>query len=265
MFDVFNWIDLTSATLNFLVLFSFGWGLDIFTENTARLMAAISVVFMWAKVFYWMRLFSQTSYYIRMVVDTLSDVSTFLILFFAILFTFGNAIFILNYNRKLSDEEVAQLGEEEDPEAELLIGKHFNSAVINIMVNQYLLSLGEFEGLDAFDGADKNIVWFCFLMATFITQITFLNMLVAIMGDSYAKVTETKDQSALVEKIKIMADYISVVKDKHLIDRYLTVSKPQDEDGGNEWEGTVSMLKKSIDGAVKDLQSVFNKKLAVVN
>ena len=75
-------------------------------------------------------------------------------------------------------------------------------------------------------------------------------MLVAIMGDSYAKVTETREQSALVEKIKIMADYIDVVNDHVKMDQYLVITQPQDADGGDSWEGTVSALKSAIEDSV---------------
>jgi len=35
-------------------------------------------------------------------------------------------------------------------------------------------------------------VWGFFIAATFITSITFLNMLIAIMGDTFSRVTEVK-------------------------------------------------------------------------
>jgi len=41
-------------------------------------------------------------------------------------------------------------------------------------------------------------------------------MLVAIMGDTFGRVSEVKDQSALSEKIKILADYVIVVKNSKL-------------------------------------------------
>jgi len=50
-------------------------------------------------------------------------------------------------------------------------------------------------------------------MATFITQITFLNLLIAIMGDTFDRVSEVKEQSALAEKIKILADYVIIVRE----------------------------------------------------
>ena len=36
-------------------------------------------------------------------------------------------------------------------------------------------------------------------------------MLIAIMGDTFDRVSEIKSQSALAEKIKILADYVFVV------------------------------------------------------
>ena len=51
---------------------------------------------MWLKAFYWLRLFSQTSFYIRLIIETISDIKYFLILFIFILMTFGNALLILD-------------------------------------------------------------------------------------------------------------------------------------------------------------------------
>ena len=79
------------------------------------------------------------------------------------------------------------------------------------MTNQYILALGEFNTENfKFEGEDY-LIWFIFICTTFITQITFLNMLIAIMGDTFDRVSEVKQQSALKEKISILADYVIVV------------------------------------------------------
>ena len=60
------------------------------------------------------------------------------------------------------------------------------------MYNQYMLSVGEFA-MDGFDSHPEKILCYAFfLLSTFITQITFLNMLVAIMGDTFGRVIENK-------------------------------------------------------------------------
>ena len=79
------------------------------------------------------------------------------------------------------------LGKVNHHDAEV-IPAHFNSNLVNIAMDQYLLLLGEFQGLDDFDGVYAGLVWIIFFMATFISQVIIFNMLIAIMGDSYAKV-----------------------------------------------------------------------------
>ena len=64
-----------------------------------RVLAAFSVFFMWVKTFYWMRLFTGTSFYIRLILETLSDIKYFLILTIFIFMTFGNTLLIMNQGR----------------------------------------------------------------------------------------------------------------------------------------------------------------------
>ena len=74
-----------------------------------------------------------------------------------------------------------------------------------------MLALGEFDienfGLDQKD----TVVWISFILSTFIAQIMFLNMLIAVMADTFDKVKEVEKQSALKETIGLMADYAVAV------------------------------------------------------
>ena len=52
-------------------------------------------------------------------------------------------------------------------------------------------------------------------------------MLIAIMRDTFARVSEIKDQSAHAEKIKILADYVVLVRNSKLDkDKYLFAIEP---------------------------------------
>jgi hypothetical protein len=52
----------------------------------------------------------------------------------------------------------------------------------------YLLSLGEFD-MDGFkEGPHKVVAWVFFLMGTFLCLLVFMNMLIAIMGETFAMV-----------------------------------------------------------------------------
>ena len=103
--DVFNAFDWLAFLFNTIIIWNIVNDSDTksptdqpMAENrkNLRTIAAISIFFMWVKTFYWMRLFSSTSFYIRLIRETLNDVKYFLILFIFMLMCFGNAIYIMN-------------------------------------------------------------------------------------------------------------------------------------------------------------------------
>ena len=120
------------------------------------------------------------------------------------------------------------------------------------MINQYLLSLGEFSS-DGFNNHSQwYLCWIFFILATFFTQITMLNMLIAIMGNTFEMVIEKKAIHAMNTKLQIMSDYSNVIG---LFDRdtehFLFIVKPVidgDEENEDEdsWEGGLNFLRKSI-------------------
>lgn len=56
-----------------------------------------------------------------------------------------------------------------------------------------MLALGEFDTDNYELEAGDVLVWLIFVATTFITQVTFLNMLIAIMGDTFDRVSEVKE------------------------------------------------------------------------
>ena len=86
-----------------------------------------------------------------------------------------------------------------------------NTEVIDSSIFTYRIGLGDFD----FDGfgydytASLYVLWF---FGPFVIQIIFLNMLIAIMGDTFDKVTEKRQQAALYEKIQILDDYIDLIR-----------------------------------------------------
>ena len=51
------------------------------------------------------------------------------------------------------------------------------------------------------------VIWVVFILATLITQVTFLNMLIAIMGDTFSHVMDNKEESSMKERVSILADF----------------------------------------------------------
>jgi hypothetical protein len=161
-----------------------------------RPMAAIASCTLLIKVFDWLRLFEKTAFYILLVEETMRDVSSFLILLFTALMMFGVPMIMLNLNRTADNSIV------DDP---------FGFWGLNMLLNQYLLALGEFNYENFANQPQSYLCYIFFVLATFITQIAMLNMLIAIMGDTFERVIENRDVNATKTKLELMSDLVSTL------------------------------------------------------
>ena len=69
-----------------------------------------------------------------------------------------------------------------------------------------MLLLGEF---DVENFKDNPYTWMCFVLfgfASFISQIMMMNMLIAIMTDSYEKVIENASTNGTKTKLELLSD-----------------------------------------------------------
>ena len=62
-------------------------------------MTSVATLLMWVKGILWLRLFSATSFYIRLISETLKDITTFMIILLIFLIMFANCIYILDLYR----------------------------------------------------------------------------------------------------------------------------------------------------------------------
>ena len=137
-------------------------------------MAAMTTCCLCIKVYDWLRLFDRTAFYVRLIESTIYDIRYFFILLLVAIGMFGLPIKMLNYFIYPDNE---------------LIADHSENSLFNMLMNQYLLALGEFD-IDNYLAHPNTILCFTFfILATAFTQITMLNMLIAIMSDTFDKVT----------------------------------------------------------------------------
>jgi chromosome segregation ATPase len=109
------------------------------------------------------------------------------------------------------------------------------------------------------------VLWLFFILSTFITSITILNMLIAIMGDTFGKVTEIKDQSALREKVRIIADFVFLVRvDKSLETKYIYSLNPKRAEDDLTIADITAQVKQMINESEKDIKKDLADKIEVV-
>ena len=92
----------------------------------------------------------------------------------------------------------------------MIFSEKTGSPIIDAWINVYLLSLGEFE-LGSFDGPNNKYLWSIFILATFFIQITFLNMLIAIMSNTYDMVRDKQKVAMMRERIEILSEYRDIL------------------------------------------------------
>ena len=135
---------------------------------------------------FWLRLFDRTAQYVSLILRTIGDIFNFLVLMLTIMAGFGTAFYILQCNRiyrGVSDEDL------------LFKYQPGDSLIYSAFLNQYFIVLGDFDGMELNDGnqAGEFVVTLFFIMATFLSLITILNMLIAIMGHTFGQHMEEQD------------------------------------------------------------------------
>lgn len=197
----------------------------------------------------WMRLFDKTSFYILLIMQTINDISAFILLIVMSLMMFGIPMNMLNLNRDEDNKVV------DDP---------FSYWLPNIMINQWLLALGEFN-IDSFEmGTQASMCFIFFVLATFFSSVTMLNMLIAIMGDTFERITENRDLNKTRTKLGLMGELSSTIYDSEKDnERFMFCITPdeQDEDELGEWEGSIKQMSKLMDKRITVLELKLNKSL----
>jgi len=94
--DFWNFLYVGSYVLNLAIICVHSMNPDTSKQLNLSRAASISSVFLWFMLYYWMRLFPSTAFYVLMIGETLKDISSFLLIFFICICTFGNAVLILD-------------------------------------------------------------------------------------------------------------------------------------------------------------------------
>jgi hypothetical protein len=134
--------------------------------------------FMWIKVFYWMRLFSALAYYVKLIQQTFADSFNFMLMVFIIINAFANYYYVISKNQELHNGPV-------------YYDSYTNIPKLDVLISVYMLgALGDFDSTIYRAGYDKYASSFMFYLATFVIAVVFMNMLIAIMGETFGSVTE---------------------------------------------------------------------------
>ena len=212
--DYWNCIDACSLTLNSIFLsmctICFVSEAEIFKLEVMRTFGAFSCFFMWIKVFYWMRLFSSLAYYVKLIQQTISDSLQFMLMVLIIILSFANFFFVIDRNLVLNFA-----GDRKDSRS--YYDTYTESPIRDVIISVYMLgALGDFDSTVYRKGYDRYFAVLMFLLATFIISVVFMNMLIAIMGETFGQVQEVSEESGLREQVVLIADHAWLLDPKKI-------------------------------------------------
>ena len=100
-----------------------------------------------------------------------------------------------------------------------------------------------------------------FVAVSIFTQIVILNMLIALMGDTFDRVIENKLLAKLKLKVKVVNDFIFLLQDSG--ERFIFLATPKIKDGeqSTTWEGKITEIRRAVMGNFATQKEVLSKKM----
>lgn len=177
-----NLLDIASIGLNIgTVVVDFA-GSDI---RDANAIGSIAVLILWFRFFYLLRVFSETAYLVSMIEAIIYDMRYFVLALAIAVIAFANTFFILGRNSH---------------------GKNFaGDTIFYSFLYSYNTALGNFDTA-GFSTDDEVLIWILWFIHTISILIIMLNLVIAIMGDTFGKVQETRKATMLQEFASIMRE-----------------------------------------------------------
>ena len=241
--DGWNWVELSSHASIVATHMTSVLGVG----NKMAVLHALTSVTIYASIVSYMRAYTLTGPLVRMITEILRDMVVFTIVVVVLSLGFLGAFAILL------------------PSSEAFRG-------FNGLLTMFNLLLGDFD-LDTFEGdtsVKTNVAIGLFVVYMFFIVIVLLNMLIAIMGDSYGRVSENAEVVARIERARVLVDIDHTWHrwlSRRCYPRCLHVLAPASEgDGGEDgesggassgpdWAGRISTLRSDL---AQDIKSTLS-------
>lgn len=208
----------------------------------------LSLVLIWTTTLSHLRGFNDGTFKFGVLIKTLvmiiSDMKAFIIIMSIVVMGFGSAfVFLLP---DVDNDTIRKL-------------------VIDVLTGggevAYIIYSSN-ENLDTFSFILVNGL---FILFAFITIVIMLNMLIAIMGDTYENVTSNYKMEGMLSRAQVVVDLLEQYaskKDPILNPRWLVMLTPLDTDENDRnWHGQLVELKKAVGKEVGSLKRDVEEKL----
>lgn len=216
--DYWNYIDLMRGSMCFI------WIVLKMVQVEYTILTWLVAIMCFFRGLTYFRAFKYTRYFVRMIIETAKDSSSFLIILF-----YSTFAFCVLYTAASEDKTL------------------FTDA----WRNSYELDMGEFN-LDDYN----SLKWTCFHLATLINCILMLNLLIAILGDAFERFQMRAGEADLMEMLDLIVELESMMVFKRAtgVSRYLQKCELSQEQAVSiEWEGRTKTIEKKVEAFGKQM------------
>ena len=189
-FDSWNYLELSGN-----IFFAWGAILDINNSQVTdfcRVIISISILFTLAKVVYLIRVFRQLNFLVTMFITVVNEIFYFMILFTTFLITFAQSFRIVEVDMSVYGRAPAMLGYS----ISVLRCAMGDFSIININQGFDLITDPDAETEDEkyrYSRLVMNSTVVIFIICCFYMFIIFMNFIIAVISDTYAKVIQKKE------------------------------------------------------------------------
>jgi hypothetical protein len=147
---------------------------------------SLSSFTMWIKFLYFLRIYQLTSYFIRMLSTVIWQIRTFLLVLMIVYMGFGEAFLRLSQNSDATSS--------------------FVSDYADSFVYAFRLSIGDTQ-TDNFNTSTQNVTaWLLFVACALATNIIMLNLLIALISESFQKINSNSMSANYQERARLISE-----------------------------------------------------------
>ena len=206
--DIWNGLDFLTLTLVALTyafrIYEYATSADGFGTSTIAMATALPLSYL--NLLYFMQGFDVSGELVRMVIGIIRGIAAFTAILATIVVGFEFAFYIL-YQAGAGEYASAGAGG-----ADVLDAPYGMSSPRMSLFAGYLLMLGDFNAEEFSASLSYNTTLMLFVVFMFLVNIVLLNLLIAIMGDIFARIQESARAAFLYAKASIIVEFESVGK-----------------------------------------------------
>jgi hypothetical protein len=147
---------------------------------------------MWFKFLYFFRIFKSYGYLTRLIIVVISDMSTFLVVLFITIVMFSDTYLTIS-NGNIPEERFVH---------------SFTDSVIYV----YRIILGDFN-VEEFGSVSVTLCYALFIICTIFNTIVMLNLLIAIISESFSNVKSNSVYASYKEMAAMIAENSYIIPD----------------------------------------------------